>query len=119
MKKLAFVVAFFLLISLFVSCGMQSDIVIHTEKHVQVCESTESGGISETTAVRGDGLFVIINKNSKIFHVSPDCVYAGRISEKNRLEITVSDRVYLYEHGYSACGVCSNEYKEKNPEEKS
>ena len=87
--------------------------------HTSPRESTKSSVLSETTSVKGDGLFVIINKNSKIFHISPDCVYAARISEKNRLEITVRDRVYLYERGYSACGVCSNEYKEKIPEEKS
>lgn len=89
--------------------------------HTSPRESRESGGMPETSFIHEEGLFVIINKNSKVFHVSPDCIYAARISAKNRLEITVRDSVYLYEHGYSACGVCSNEYKDKEkiPEEKS
>lgn len=114
MKKLAFVVTALLLLTLLSSCGTQSDIVIHTDTRVQTSatESTELPNVSGE-----DRLSVVINKSSKVFHLDRDCIYASRMSEENRLEIEVMDIEYLTEHGYTACGKCSAEYKQNDPEE--
>lgn len=114
MKKYAFVVAVLLLLAATSSCGTQSDIVIHTDKRVQT-SSTESTELPNEPDE--DRLSVVINKSSKVFHLDHDCIYASRMSEENRLEIEVVDVEYLTEHGYTACGKCSAEYKQNNPEE--
>lgn len=114
MKKLAFAVALLLLVSALASCGMQSDIVIHTDRSKQTSLEESSAPQNESTE---DRLFVVINKNSKVFHLDPDCTYASRMSEENRMEMKVVDIEYLTEHGYTACGKCSAVYKQKNSEE--
>lgn len=84
---------------LFSSCGIDADFVISREtmssSHVQRDEET--------------GIFVLINKNSKKYHLDPDCVYAVRMSESNRLEIKVKNEEYLREQGYVPCAKCSSE----------
>ena len=84
---------------LFSSCGVEADFVISREtvasSHVDRDDETE--------------IFVLINKNSKKYHLDPDCVYAVRMSESNRLEIKVKGEEYLREHGYEPCAKCSSE----------
>ena len=84
---------------IFSSCGIDADFVISREtvssSHVQRDEET--------------GIFVLINKNSKKYHLDPDCVYAVRMSESNRLEIQVKSEEYLREQGYTPCAECSSE----------
>ena len=82
---------------LFSSCGVETDFVISRET------------VSSSHAKRDEdtGIFVLINKNSKKYHLDPDCVYAVRMSESNRLEIKVKSEEYLREQGYTPCAKCS------------
>lgn len=101
-----------------VSCGNTEEIVIHTGSSLPypTQESTEAESTA-ASAADGDGLTVLINKNSKVFHLAFDCIYASRMSEENRLEIEVESIEYLLEHGYTPCGRCSGEYKQNDSEE--
>ena len=84
---------------LFSSCGVKADFVI----------SRETVSSSHTKREEDTGIFVLINKNSKKYHLDPDCVYAVRMSESNRLEIKVKSEEYLREQGYEPCEKCSSE----------
>ena len=84
---------------LFSSCGVEADFVI----------SRETVSSSHTKRDEDTGIFVLINKNSKKYHLDPDCVYAVRMSESNRLEIKVKSEEYLREQGYTPCAKCSSE----------
>lgn len=108
LKRPISLVALSLLLSLFVSCGTQSDIVIHTGKYAQ---SSQTENTTEPVVSEEGRILVVINKSSMIFHL-PDCIYASRMSEENRLEIEVESVEYLTEHGYAACGKCAGEYKQ-------
>ena len=81
------------------ACGVEADFVISRE----TCET------SARTEGEDTGIFVLINKNSGKYHLDPDCVYASRMSEANRLEIRVKNEEYLTEHGYTPCAKCSSE----------
>lgn len=52
---------------------------------------------------------VLINKNSRKYHLDPSCVYALRMAEENRLVIEVQNLDYLQEHGYEPCSRCNTE----------
>ena len=97
MKRLALFLLIYCL--LFSSCGVEADFVIS-------CETLSS---SHTKYDEDTGIFVLINKNSKKYHLDPDCVYAVDMSESNRLEIKVKNEEYLREHGYTPCAKCSSE----------
>ena len=84
---------------LFSSCGVEADFVI----------SRESISSSHTKRDEDTRIFVLINKNSKKYHLDADCVYASRISEANRLALKVKNEEYLLEKGYSPCSKCSSE----------
>ena len=84
---------------LFVSCGAETDFVI----------SRETFSTSHMSGGEESGIFVLINKNSGKYHLDPDCVYAVRMSESNRLEIKVKSEEYLREQGYEPCAKCSSE----------
>ena len=84
---------------LFSSCGVEADFVI----------SRESISSSHTKRDEDTRIFVLINKNSKKYHLDPDCVYAVDMSESNRLEIKVKNEEYLRDHGYTPCAKCSSE----------
>ena len=84
---------------LFSSCGVEADFVI----------SRESISSSHTKRDEDTRIFVLINKNSKKYHLDPDCVYAVDMSESNRLEMKVKNEEYLREHGYTPCAKCSSE----------
>lgn len=113
MKKRLFLVAVLLLIAVLTSCGNGKEIIIHTGSPTS-CQTSES---TAAPLPDGEGLMVLINKNSKVFHLASDCIYASRMSEENRLEIKVESVEYLLEHGYTPCGKCSGEYKQTNSEE--
>ncbi len=83
---------------LFSSCGIKTDFVI----------SRETTFASETERGEESGIPVLINKNSKKYHLDPECVYASRMSAANRLEIKVKNEEYLLVHGYSPCAKCSS-----------
>ena len=110
MKKRWIPIVLLLAAVMLVSCGNTEEIVIHTGSSLPypTQESTEA------SAADGDGLTVLINKNSKVFHLAFDCIYASRMSEENRLEIEVESIEYLLEHGYTPCGRCSDEYKQND-----
>lgn len=113
MKKRLLPIVILLAAVILTSCGNGEDIVIHTEPHPpRQTEESIPPAVSD-----GDGLTVLINKNSMVFHVMPDCIYASRMSEENRLEIEVESVEYLLEHGYTPCGRCSGEYKQNDSEE--
>ena len=57
---------------------------------------------------------VLINKNSNKYHTDPDCAYALRMSQENRLVIEVPDFDYLEEHGYDPCSGCQKEQNNKD-----
>lgn len=98
MKRRCQLFACFLLSLFLFSCTPETDFLIPAET-----SKTESAYETET------GIFVVINKNSFKYHLNPDCIYVSRMSEKNRLEITVPDTDYLEEHGYSGCSRCAGE----------
>lgn len=79
------------------SCAPETDFRIPKE----TAESMESEYEDK------NGVFVVINKNSKKYHLYADCVYAKNILPENCLEITVPDENYLREHGYSNCLKCA------------
>ncbi len=83
---------------LFSSCGVEADFVISRETASSYVNRDED-----------EGIFVLINKNSKKYHLDPDCVYAVRMAETNRLEMKVKSEEYLREHGYEPCAKCSSE----------
>ena len=97
MKRIAFLLLICCL--LFSSCGVEADFVI----------SRESISSSHTKRDEDTRIFVLINKNSKKYHLDPDCVYAVDMSESNRLEMKVKNEEYLREHGYTPCAKCSSE----------
>lgn len=97
MKRIAFLLLICCL--LFSSCGVEADFVI----------SRESISSSHTKCDEDTRIFVLINKNSKKYHLDPDCVYAVDMSESNRLEMKVKNEEYLREHGYTPCAKCSSE----------
>ena len=84
---------------LFSSCGVEADFVI----------PRETVSSSHTKREEDTGFFVLINKKSKKYHLDPDCVYAVRMSETNRLEIKVKNEEYLRDQGYTPCAKCSSE----------
>ena len=98
MKRLCNLFACFLLCLFLFSCAPETDFVISSET-----TGTESAYETEI------GIFVIINKNSFKYHLNSDCIYVSRMSEANRLEITVPNTDYLEEHGYSGCSRCAGE----------
>ena len=83
---------------LFSACGVKADFVI----------SRETVSSSHTKREEDTRIFVLINKNSKKYHLDPDCVYAAAMSESNRLEIKVKSEEYLREQGYAPCAKCSS-----------
>jgi len=97
MKRLSILLLTFCLV--FCSCGVETDFVISRET---VSSSQINGGEEPR-------IFVLINKNSKKYHLNPHCVYASRMSEANRLEIKVKNEEYLLAHGYSPCAKCSSQ----------
>lgn len=119
MKKRWIPIVLLLAAVMLVSCGNTEEIVIHTGSSLPypTQESTEAESTAASAAEDGDGLTVLINKNSKAFHLAFDCIYASRMSEENRLEIEVESIEYLLEHGYTPCGRCSGEYKQNDSEE--
>ena len=84
---------------LFSSCAVEADFVI----------SRETVSSSHAKCEEDTGIVVLINKNSKKYHLDADCVYASRIAESNRLEIKVKNEEYLLEKGYTPCSKCSSE----------
>ena len=84
---------------LFSSCGVKPDFVI----------SRETVSPSHTKREEDTRIFVLINKNSKKYHLDPDCIYAADMSESNRLEMKVKSEEYLREQGYTPCAKCSSE----------
>ena len=78
------------------SCGVKADFVISGTSSAEQLEKEEEARI-----------FVLINKNSRKYHLNRDCIYAIRMSEENRLEIKVKNTEYLREHGYAPCLKCS------------
>lgn len=84
---------------LFSSCGAKVDFVI----------SRETVSSSLTKRDEDGRIFVLINKNSKKYHLDPNCVYAIAVSESNCLEMKVKNEEYLRDHGYEPCAKCSSE----------
>ena len=84
---------------LFSSCNIETDFVI----------SRETTAMTHTERTEEAELLVLINKNSKKYHLDIDCVYASNISKANRLEMKVKNEEYLLEKGYSPCSKCSSE----------
>lgn len=110
MKKLAALLAAWLFCIVLSSCGSGGEIVIHT-KAGSISQTKESTTDMTESLSEKEGLFVVINKNSMVFHL-PDCIYAERMSSENRLEIEVESAEYLLEHGYTPCGKCCEDWKE-------
>ena len=62
------------------------------------------------SAATGQQITVIINKSSKVFHVSSSCSAVKRMSAKNKgtMKGTVSQ---IKAAGYKPCGICAKKYK--------
>ena len=89
----------------FSSCDIETDFVISRE----TVTLSESERVEETKYADDSEIFVLINKNSKKYHLDFNCVYASHMSEANRLEMKVKNEEYLLEKGYSPCLKCSSE----------
>lgn len=92
MKK--YIIMALLLLSLS-SCTRGEDFLIDLN------EETEAIHVVE------EGIAVIINKNSRSFHLDSACPYLSRMREENRMEITVESTETLLSHGYHACDGCA------------
>lgn len=68
---------------------------------------------AETEAVfyEETGVFVIINQNSRTFHLDADCSYLSRMKEENRMEMMVESTEALLSHGYQPCSRCAKHKK--------
>lgn len=97
MKRAVFLLLAFCFV--FSSCGVKPDFVI----------SKETSASSQTNSAQNEKISVLINKNSRKYHLDPDCAHAMGISESNRLEIKVKNEEYLRERGYTPCAGCSSE----------
>ncbi len=98
LKKVCFLFTeILLLVSLFCSCTTGANVLISKDDYTkQVSSSHETERIP-----------VVINKNSDIYHLDKNCVYAKKISPNNKLEIGVESLAYLETHGYKPCAWCA------------
>lgn len=101
MKRIALLLLGLLL---FCGCTAKTDFTVPTRT-----DETRSFHMDE------ERITVLINKNSRKYHLDFSCIYAARMKEENRLLIEVPDTKYLSEHGYEPCSRCSdlNEHQEK------
>ncbi len=88
---------------IFCGCRAQTD--------VKVCPDA---AIPTETEEDTERITVIVNKNSRKYHLNAACAYALRMAEENRLEIEVPDSDYLREHEYEPCSVCAKEQNDEN-----
>lgn len=80
-------------------CGTESEIVIRTAERTTA--SASGGEVAEET------MTVIVNKNTKKYHLSEDCAYVKKTAEENRMTLTVSGEDELLFFGYSPCSYCA------------
>ncbi len=72
--------------------------------------STTTLPLTTTSTAHADERVLVINKSSKKVHLSEECSYAGKISEKNKV-ISSYDQLYEYlENGYEICSYCEKHY---------
>lgn len=106
-------VDFFLLIciilfimSMFFSCG-KADIVISRDDSVKNSDIGTENTIS-------DGMKIIINISSGVFHADENCRYVSAMKDENKKIITCRDIALIIEDGYKPCSYCASQYKTKN-----
>ena len=104
--KIKFLITVALMLLTFCSCRAETDVTVLPEPFVP-CETT----------VQEERLTVLINKNSRKYHMDLSCVYAQRMAEENGLLIEVPDREYLSEHNYEPCKKCSGSVFYENIEQ--
>lgn len=74
---------------------------------------SQTDRVTEISEEPTERITVIINKNSRKYHLRADCSYAMRMAQDNRLEIEVPDLDYLREHQYEPCSGCAKERNKK------
>ena len=104
---------FLLVAALFLCSCEKADIVIRTDldgaKTTDFTETTEA-----PVQTDAEGKYtVVMNKSSGVFLVSQDCYHAKIMKEENRQIIKTDDISTLISEGYRPCGVCSDEYLDK------
>ena len=102
MKKIVGI-AFIILSFLLCGCRPETDMTFSSPLH------SVSPAVGDETRI-----VVLINKNSRKYHIDTACSYAVRMAEENRLLIEVPDIDYLREHGYEPCSRCNTEKTDKN-----
>ncbi len=85
---------------LFSSCMPASDATIDLERETETVFSES-----------GEKIAVILNKNSKTFHLDADCFYLKNMKEENRMDMEVETLEVLLSHDYKPCGRCAKEVK--------
>ncbi|MFA6948606.1 MAG: hypothetical protein WCQ72_06470 [Eubacteriales bacterium] len=82
----------------------------HKESSAQTIDQTEKESNIDD-AQKASLYTVIINKNSKTFHINPNCSHVKNMKEENKLIVETDDIASLIADGYKPCGSCAKEYK--------
>ncbi len=95
--RLRFLIWILMLALVLSSCGEEYDYVL------------ELGKETEALAIPEEEIKVIINKNSRTFHLDEECRYLRQMSAENRMDMTVRTKDELFSHGYKACSGCAKD----------
>jgi len=72
--------------------------------------TTTESNVTTVYTPTGDERVLIINKSSKKVHLSDQCSYAAKISDKNKI-VSPYEQLYTYlEDGYEVCSYCEKHY---------
>lgn len=82
------------------------------ERTVSVTENETAAKTAETSAPPLTfPRTVVVNRNSRVCHLRTECRHALKMSEANRVELTVEDLADPQLCGYRVCSVCGNGYE--------
>ena len=73
-------------------------------------ETSESHVITSAPDAGDTQRELIINKSSKKIHLSEDCSYAAKISEKNKVKAPFSEIDSYIQNGYDICSYCESHF---------
>ncbi len=97
-----------------ISCAPSGTTVIATAKGSTKIEQ-KSENIDQSTS-KNDGSDIpitggaVINKNTKVIHIDPECSSVKKMSEKNRLDIDGKEISKYIAEGYKLCSLCGKDY---------
>lgn len=91
------------------SCSSGNTTVIATAKGSGIIEYKTTGdGSSGSDVPVTEG--AVVNKNTKVIHVSLECSSVKKMSESNKLYIEPEEISSYIEEGYKICSVCGKDY---------